>query len=194
MKCRECRNEYTEPDIIEGVACFVCAACGDLYEVVNYKYQTKEQLIERIESAFSGVVLGDGIGLFEAQALDDYESDDVQKRRRENDEKNDWKSIPHETLQHCYSSLSYFDPAGMKFHLPAYVVGSLKGKVDDVIFHLTHLDGYAKSKLDLLTESQRDILREYLIWCLTDDEYGIYRVDIERSLCEYWNNESNKLV
>ena len=71
MKCRKCLNEYSNPEIEDGVAYFICSKCGDLYEVKDYLPQTKEQVLGKIEVAFADVVLGDGIGLLEAQALDD---------------------------------------------------------------------------------------------------------------------------
>ena len=49
----------------------------------------KDHIIESIKTAFRDVKLGDGIGLWEAQAIDDYESEDVQRKKRENDEKDD---------------------------------------------------------------------------------------------------------
>ena len=36
MKCEDCRKKYPPPDVVDGVACFVCSACGNLYEVGNY--------------------------------------------------------------------------------------------------------------------------------------------------------------
>lgn len=190
MKCRTCHNEYPKPEIADGVAYFVCSECGGMYEVKNYHAYTKDQIIEKIETAFSDVKLGDGIGLFEAQALDHYESEDVQKMQREKDEKIDWRSITHEDLQGCHSSLSFFDANGMRFHLPAYIVESIKGEVDDPIFHLTHLDGYAESKLATLTKLQKNAVIEYLTWCLTEDDYQVYCEDIVRALNEYWGGIS----
>jgi len=186
VKCRVCNYEYPKPEIVDGVAYFVCSECGGIYEVKGYQPQTKEQLIEKVEAAFSDQVLGDGIGLFEAQALDDYESEEVQTKQREKDEKIYWRSIAYEVLQSCHSSLSFFDANGMRFHLPAYIVGSIKGKVDDPIFHLTHLDDHAESKLVTLTNAQKNVVIEYLTWCLTEDEYQFDCEGIVRALNEFW--------
>ncbi len=186
MKCRACTNEYIKAEIVDGTAYFVCSECGDVYEVEKYYLLTKGELIKEIETAFSEVSLGDGIGLFEAQALDNYESEEVQKKQREKDEKNNWRSIAYEVLQSYHSSLSFFDPNGMRFHLPAYMVGSIRGKVDDPIFHLTHLDGYATSQLATLTNAQKKCVIKYLTWCLTEDEYQFDSKDIKRALNEFW--------
>lgn len=47
-------------------------------------------IIEHITSAFSDTRLGDGIGLWQTRAIDDYESEEVQQEMRLNDEKEDW--------------------------------------------------------------------------------------------------------
>jgi len=154
--------------MVDEVAFFICSECGDSFEVKNYHFQTTEELIKAIEKAFSGVVLGNDIGLLEAQAIDDYETEEIQKEQREKDEKVNWGLLAYDTLQSCHSSLSFFDADGMRFHLPAYIIGSIKGKVDDPIFHLMHLYDYAESKLKTLTNDQIQVVIEYLNWCLTE--------------------------
>jgi len=186
MKCRACTDECPKPDITDGVAYFACTNCGYVHEVKNYHAYTKEQIIGKIEAAFSGVVLGKGIGLFEAQALDDYESEEIQKKRRGEDEKINWNSISSEVLQNCHSSLSFFDADGMQFHLPAYLIGSIKGEIDDPIFHLMHMDDYTESRFVTFNESQKKVVIEYLTWCRTEEEYEFDDKDIIRALNGYW--------
>lgn len=186
MKCKVCSNEYPEPELVNGIAYFICEECGNVHEVINYHGHTKEQVIDEIEIAFSGTVLGDGVGLFEAQALDDYESKKEQRRQRKKDEKKYWALIPNEVLQRCHSSLSFFDADGMRFHLPAYIIGSMEGEVDDPLFHLTKLDHFSKSKLSSLTSLQIQAVISYLTWCLTEDEYAFDYKCIETALSEYW--------
>jgi len=74
----------------------------------------------------------------------------------------------------------------MRFHLPAYIIGSLKEEVDDPIFHLTHLDDYAKSKLTTLSDNQVNAVVSYLNWCLDASEYQYEKPMIQRALDEYW--------
>lgn len=148
----------------------------------------KDHLINIITKAFSGVELGEGIGLWEAQAIDDYETQAVRKEKREKDEKQDWsKLLGSPNLQNCHSSLSFFDANGMRFHLPVFIIGSIKNEVDAPIFHLTNLDDYAKSKFTTLNLEQRKAITAYLNWCLQNDEYEFDHPSIERALKEYWN-------
>lgn len=147
---------------------------------------SKDQIIESIQAAFQDVKLGDGIGLWEAQAIDDYESEDVQRKKREADEKDDWSSFSPDVLQRCHSSLSFFDANGMRFHLPAFIIGSLKDDVNDPVFHLSQLDDYARSKLATLSDDQREVVVKYLGWCLENEEFEYEHPAIQRALDEYW--------
>lgn len=74
----------------------------------------------------------------------------------------------------------------MRFHLPAFLIGSIKGELDDPVFHLTQLDDYAKSKLTTLNAEQREAVVAYLNWCLQSTEYQFEHVTIKRALDEYW--------
>ncbi|MEM6581369.1 MAG: DUF6714 family protein [Pseudomonadota bacterium] len=141
---------------------------------------------EEVRSAFHGVSLGSGMGLWEAQAIDDYQSEEVRKQQRERDQKESWELIPGAELQRCHSSLSFFDADGMRFHLPAYIIASLRDEVDDPIFHLVHLDEYAISKLTSLNGLQRMSIISYLRFCLERDEYEFEHTSISRALGEYW--------
>ncbi|MFK7977139.1 MAG: DUF6714 family protein [Halioglobus sp.] len=152
----------------------------------------KSSVEKEIRSAFRGVKLGDGIGLFEAQAIDDYQCEKVQKEWRKRDQKEAWSLIAYRDLQRCRSSLCFFDADGMRFHLPAYIIGSLHEEVDDLIFHLSQLDDYAISKFASLNGLQRSAIFCYLQWCLGEDEYEFEHPAIKRALDEYWLQQSNK--
>lgn len=152
--------------------------------------ESRKALIKQIESAFAGVRLEDGVGLKEGQGIDDYEDEWVCKKYRAEDEKDDWHSIPVENLDRCHSSLSFFDPKGMRFHLPAYMVAHLKGvALMDPVFHLTHLDDYALSKLTLLSNEQKRAVEAYL-WALMDDKgFEFEHEMIAKALEEYWTKK-----
>ena len=174
--------------MVDGVAYFICSSCGHVLEINNYCVRTKDEIIELIKEAFAGIVLGRGIGLYEAQAIDDYETQEVQKQRREQDEKSNWTSIPSEVLQRCHGSLSFFDADGMKFHLPAFIVGSLKCEVDDPLFHLLQTGEFMESRMKTLTEIQKKAVREYLIWCLSEEQFEFDYKNIQTALAGYWSH------
>ncbi len=120
---------------------------------------SKQRLLDSIAAAFANVPLGEGVGLFEGRALDDY---DDPKPARERDEKLNWPAISDADLEGCKSSLSFFDAAGFRFHLPAYMCLDLRSRFPDggdLLFHLaTHPNEY----FELLDEPQRNVARDYL--------------------------------
>ena len=187
MKCGSCQSVYPDPDIVGGIAYFVCAGCGNIFEIKDYAPIQTQELKDQIVAAFGDVELGQGIGLYQAQAIDDYETEELQQRYRESDEKKDWINIPHEELQRCNSSLSFFDAEGMRFHLPAFIITSIEDKVDNCIFYLTQNSEFVKSKFVVFNELQRQCIRSYLSWCLLQEEYEFYRDDIKSALTSIWS-------
>lgn len=115
--------------------------------------RTKEELIKEIETAFEGVTLEDGIGLWEAQGHDDRLSPAECNKLRQDDEKHDWQNIPAVDIYKAQSSPSFFDAKGMRFHLPQFMLlqlgvfeeevneimqnKSLRVMAPDIDFHLT---------------------------------------------------------
>jgi len=152
-------------------------------------HRTKQEVISQIRDAFRGVVLGSGVGLFEGQALDDYADAATRKACRDKDEKFHWEDIPVENLNRCYSSLSFFDAEGMRFHLPAFLTAELEGTLDvSPVFQLTELDDWAKGKLVSLSEVQREAVREFLLFIVDEPDHEFDRPKIRRALGEYWRS------
>jgi len=146
-----------------------------------------DRLITTIAEAFQGVTLGDGVGLQQAQGLDDYEDEETCAAYREGDEKDDWRAISSFDLNRCNSSLSFFDAAGMRFHLPAYMTAELRGEYDfGMSFCLTHLDAHGRTYFTALSEVQRKAVREFLLFLRDDPDYQFDREEIDQALESYW--------
>jgi hypothetical protein len=156
--------------------------------------QARQQLGERasalkqaIRLAFADVQLGDGTGLHEAQGLDDYEDAQTCAAYREKDEKTDWRRISLEDMNLCCSSLSFFDAAGMRFHLPAFMQGDLDYQVNyDLIYHLTQSVSM-EDKFALLDDAQRAVVVAYLNLRLDDEDYRHEWEHAFNALLGYWN-------
>jgi len=150
-----------------------------------------QEIAALIKDAFSNVTLGGGIGLREAQGLDDYEDTETCASYRANDEKDDWSRIPIDELNSCYSSLSFFDAEGMRFHLPAFLIAELNGGyLQDMSFQLAYLNDYSIGQYALLSPAQRKAVRAYLLFILEDESYTFSRPHIVRALNEYWTDQS----
>jgi hypothetical protein len=149
--------------------------------------QERDKVIAEVREAFWGVTLGNGVGLHQGQAIDDWEVEAIQLAQRERDEKENWEAISAETLNLCHSSLCFFDAEGMRFHLPAFIVGDLRGELGcDAIFHLTELSDYALGKLTALTADQHNAVRHYLLLVMNEPNYEFDRPAIVSGLATYW--------
>lgn len=114
-------------------------------------------VLERIRTAFEGVTLGDGIGLYEADAIDDYALPEIRARARERDEKDRWQSITSEQLNECYCALTYFDAMGFKFHLPAFLIAEINDEFNWSVFDaLTEKHPTSTEWIDILDAEQAD--------------------------------------
>ena len=49
MNCNQCSSEFSPPDIIDGIAYFVCEFCGNTHTDKNYRVYTDEECIELFE-------------------------------------------------------------------------------------------------------------------------------------------------
>ncbi|HBY85596.1 MAG TPA: hypothetical protein DEO86_06950 [Colwellia sp.] len=146
-----------------------------------------EYIKSEIITAFKDVKLKDGIGLWEAQAIDDYENNDAQVIARNKDIKDNWLLLSNEDLFHCDSSLSYFDAQGMLFHIPAFILAELNGKLNiGPILPLTSLAISNPDIFKLLNVNQKRCVVMFLEWCAAQHEYDFDKSDIERALHEYW--------
>jgi hypothetical protein len=148
----------------------------------------ERHVLNLIRTAFAGVALGKGVGLRQARGLDDHADEGALASYRAQDEKHDWSAIPVADLDRYNSSLSFFDPDGMRFHLPAYLVADLEGSLQtaDVLFHLTYLAGGAASRFDALSPVQREAAREFLLLRLSDPRLEFVHPMIEAALRDYW--------
>jgi hypothetical protein len=152
----------------------------------------KDRVLGLVRSAFAGVTLGQGIGLLQGQGLDDYADERTVASYRAQDEKHDWSAIPVADLDHCYSSLSFFDADGMRFHLPAYLVADLEGGLQtaEIVFHLTYWERGGESRFDTLSAAQRNAVRAFLQLCLSDANREFEHPMIEEALRNYWRADT----
>jgi hypothetical protein len=147
----------------------------------------ERRIADVIRNAFRGVTLGDGVGLLQAQGLDDYADSETLAHYRSQDEQDDWSRIPVSMLNSCSSSLSFFDAEGMRFHLPAYLIADLEGTLSqDVLFYLIDLEHGGTSKFEKLSKRQREAVRGFLFLRLDDPKHEFERPMIEETLLEYW--------
>lgn len=152
----------------------------------------KEQLINDIETAFARVTLGKGIGLSEANAIDDYASEEEIQRCKAQDERLNWHKIPVDDLNQYNVALAFFDAEGMRFHLPAFLIADLKGEYRfDLEFSFLHLTDYTLSQFSLLNEEQKRVVYHYLLW-KDENDLIFNKEELTKSL-NFWNDTPIKI-
>ena len=150
-----------------------------------------QELCERIRAAFTRVKLGDGIGLWQAQGIDDHEPPEVCAHYRLKDETEEWTRITDDTLHHCYSSPSFLDAEGFRFYMPAFMISELRGGYGfDFHWSLTHFDVLGYAPYELLDAAQRSVVRDYLLFFASDPDNTFLRDDIMFALETYWTEAS----
>ncbi len=118
--------------------------------------QRADELIEQIASAFAGVTLEDGIGLWESDGIDDYRGADEIRALRAKDEKTDWRRISADDLNYCNAAPSFLDARGLYFHTPAFMTAELRGEFkQDFIGRLIYDSFTAPEFRELLSHEQR---------------------------------------
>ena len=149
----------------------------------------KDILIAKINEAFIGVKLDGGIGLSEANAIDDYRDLKYRDECKKKDEAYFWNKIPVSLLNQFNSSLSFFDAKGMRFHLPAFLIAELNRDYEfNLVFILINLSDYSKSNFILLSKNQKEVVKLVLEYFLNDPNYEYERLKIENAIKYYWSN------
>ena len=156
--------------------------------------ENRENLIKLIGEAFRGVILEDGIGLYEAQAISSYQTEDIRKLYRQKDETTDWQAISKDMLEECYDSHCFFDAKGMRFHLPAIMIYQLKCEDSEVDVNIVGaLIGYweenksvrLKERFDILSSEQRNTVRQFLIEMFKENR--CLEDEIQKAFKAYWD-------
>ncbi len=155
-------------------------------------------LLDRIDRAFAGVELGDGVSLHETQVLDNYGTAEERRAAREPDEKHDWHRLIDDPdlpthLGIGYGGLSFLDAEGIRFHLPACLARVVRDPEGPRIGDLTESLGYLLSRptdydaerLALLNTEQRACVRDVLVYfrevmVMGDDE-------LDEAIDGYWS-------
>jgi|TARA_B110000495_G_C23024859_1_gene608783 hypothetical protein len=116
-------------------------------------------VIDSIRTAFQNVTLGDGIGLYEANGMDDYACEPELARLRELDERLKWQNLDANVLEQYHSAPSFFDPQGFVFHLPAFLLAELNDKHEyGFIDRIVEKRPQAGCWINLLTPQQANAL------------------------------------
>ena len=166
---------------------------------------TREELISEIRTAFKDVKLEDGVGIWEAQGLDDYADEKTILELRKKDERDNWDNIPYKDLAYCYSSLSFFDAKGMKFCLPKYLIFDILSEqlakeqgiyAPDILFTLGYKldEEYQKTRFSLFDHRQIQTVIHYLEFIL-EETIAMHKANADTAIdSDYFYVEINRTL
>lgn len=157
--------------------------------------ERRQRLLAAIDGAFCGVELGDGVSLHETVVIDGYGGFEKQQAARIPDEKKDWRKLigdPELVRINGVGGLSFFDTAGLRFHLPAYLSLAVidfdrqdaREVLESLMFHLTNLSDYNLSRFSVLDNTQRQCVRDVLSFLR--DEYELEDVELDQAIAGFW--------
>ncbi|MFO7626491.1 MAG: DUF6714 family protein [Candidatus Fermentibacteraceae bacterium] len=131
----------------------------------------RHELVIEIDAAFSNVELEDGIGVYEAEALDNYASKNELAIAKAKDRESwmSWRDIPENVIGQFHTALCFVDAKGMMFLLPAYMRFSLEhfdtsdsASVDSAIYALDQdFDGFFGGR-NVFSKDQRTVIAKFL--------------------------------
>ena len=151
-------------------------------------------MVRKLTDAFAGVQLGDGIGLLEADGIDNYAADSELAELRHKDEKEDWRRIDVATLNDCYAAPSYLDARGFVFHLPAFLIAELNDQYNyGFIDRLIDVDRAPDGWRELLSTPQREAIVSTLRLVAMHPEYADDVADIEAAIQRMAHTPDNTL-
>ncbi len=161
--------------------------------------ERQRSLLLLIEEAFRGVELGDGVSLHETVVIDDYGGPEDRQAARAPDEKHDWRKLiddPELVRTTGVGGLSFYDAAGLRFHLPAYLSLAMKGAdreevanvLDDLLFHLTRFSEYNLRRFSVLDDAQRRCVGEVLRYLCAETMDS----EADQAVPSYWTTQGRE--
>ena len=152
-------------------------------------------LASTIKDAFGSVLLGNGIGVYEAEAIDNYKSQKEIAEAREKDRSvwKYWGEIPENVIRTFSDALCFVDPEGMRFLLPAFMLYAVNNydksdsnTVDSAIYALDRgIDAFGHHEA-MLSQEQKEAVISFLKFMAF--EAGEDNVDTEVATRAYVNH------
>jgi len=153
----------------------------------------KEQLMSDIGTSFAGVLLKDGIGINQADRIEQGLRDVLIQKGRNLDRMwwNAWTDIQDKYIFSYSDVMYYMDSAGIKWVLPAYmtyIVNHYKEgsfSIDSTIYVL-EAGGLGVDKVDLYTDAQRKVIAKFLAFMVEVGETYVDTESAQNALDKVW--------
>lgn len=146
------------------------------------------ELISRLEKAFEGVQLSNGIGIYEAESIDNHDSISERKKSREKDIRDDWKTIRDDVIDEYYYALTFMDYDGLHFAIPAYMRYMLNNYDTNSSAAFESLIGILLKPIDwnFLTDQQKQVIASCLQFIVLEAEGHVDTFQASLAYENYW--------
>jgi hypothetical protein len=146
-----------------------------------------ETVAANIKSAFGGYTLGDGIGLWEADAWDSCVDPERPRMARMKDEREDWQRLSSDDLYRCSCALNFTDALGYRFLLPAFMLADMDSGIDElIVIHLSITREDRHGTRTLLSCDQINSVIQFLELFLDDPDCDFHHQSIKEALAAFW--------
>jgi hypothetical protein len=158
--------------------------------------QRREALINQIKNAFTGVDRKGGVSLHEADVIDDKGSLQERIRARQLDAEHKWEDVPEADIERYDWILSFLDPIGFRYYLPAYMIWTLRHyansesmSVDSTIYALDygdHFREFAMKRFLLFDRAQKEAVCTFLRFMVKEAAGLADETAATSALNRYW--------
>lgn len=155
----------------------------------------KEQLIKEIETAFKGVEIKDGIGIYEADEIYVGSSPKLIQKGNNKDRMwwKSWTEIADKYIASYSSVMNLMDSQGIKWALPAYMIYILNHYKEgsfsvDTTIYVIEEGAQGHDKLDLYTLEQKRVIAKFLQYMLTIGEAWVDVESAQAALDKQWGS------
>jgi hypothetical protein len=155
--------------------------------IYDQLWRKQQDLEVRINSAFDGVVLGEGVGIIEAYERDTFCDPEKLKLAREKDERKSWRVISENDLFRYRNALYFTDAEGFRFMMPAFMLADLScllGKF--TLIHLSLVKDDSYDRYSMLNATQLATIIDFLELYREDPHSKFHHEAIDQSLAVFW--------
>jgi hypothetical protein len=156
-------------------------------KIYEQLWRKKQDLEVRINSAFDGVVLGEGVGIIEADERDTCCDPEELKLAREKDERKSWRVISENDLYRYHYALCFTDAEGFRFMIPAFMLADLSCLLDEsTLIHLSLVRDDSYDQYSMLNATQLATIIDFLELYREDPDSKFHHEAIDQSLAVFW--------
>lgn len=150
-------------------------------------------IMTKINMAFDGIELGDGVSLNMAEFKERGGRRPEYRDAAIHDERKDWKKISNSILENCTILFNFTDAHGFRFYIPAYMRWCVHNVGSDCIIGDYTIYAIDPEKFEnlhslpmksFMTNNQLEAMTKFLEWCCCGENAEIFDSEIAKKNLE----------